>query len=316
MEFIHNLHNLRERHRNCAATIGNFDGVHLGHQAIIKQLKTVARSQNLPAVLVTFEPHPQEFFMPGKAPARLMRLREKIACMQEYGIDRMVALRFDQKLAAMPAENFVKEILVQKLDIKRLIVGDDFRFGNNRQGDIAQLREFGKIYGFAVDGTVTCEVDGRRISSSRVRETLGRGDMDEAVRLLGRPYTIAGRVVHGAKRGRSLGYPTININLHRLRSPVSGIFASKVYGLGQKPVQAVTSIGTRPMFDGGNVNLEAHLLDFDREAYGAYVRVELLKQLRLEQMFDTIESLKEQIEKDIAATREFFAGNNKKKAVN
>lgn len=311
MEFIRNLHNFRDRHKGCVATIGNFDGVHLGHQSIINQLKNAAKLHGLPTVIVTFEPHPQEFFAPEKAPARLMRLREKLACLKQYGIDRVVCLRFDQALANLSAEDFIRKILVDKLGVRHLIVGDDFRFGKNRQGDIATLKEFAQQSGFEVEHTDTCMVNGRRVSSTWLRDLLAAGKMKEATELLGRPYTISGRVVHGDKRGRGLGYPTININLHRHQSPVAGIFAAKVYGLKPEVVPAAVSVGSRPVFEGRDVNLEAHLLDFDQEVYGAYVTIELLKQLRHEQMFDNIDDLKQQMNNDIAEIRKYFSENNK-----
>ena len=306
MELIRNLHNFRERHRGCVATIGNFDGVHLGHQAIIRQLQTAAEKHGQPSVIVTFEPHPQEFFSPKKAPARLMRLREKLGYLRQTGIDRVVCLRFDQTLADMFAEDFISNILVEKLDVRHLIIGDDFRFGKNRLGDIETLKKYAAQSGFDVGHTDTRMIEGRRVSSTWLRELLAAGKMLEAVELLGRPYAISGRVVHGEKRGRVLGYPTININLHRHLSPVSGIFAAKVYGLQAETIHAAVSIGNRPMFGGDDINLEAHLLDFDREVYGAYVTVELLKQLRHEKMFDNIDELKKQMACDISEARKFF----------
>jgi riboflavin kinase/FMN adenylyltransferase len=306
MEFIRNLHNFRDRHRGCVATIGNFDGVHLGHQSIIRQLKAAAGVHGLPTVIVTFEPHPQEFFAPEKAPARLMRLREKLACLKQHGIDRVVCLRFDHSLANLSAGDFIRKILVDKLGVRHLIVGDDFRFGKNRQGDIATLKAFAQQSGFEVEHTDTCIINGRRVSSTWLRELLAAGKMTEAAELLGRPYTISGRVVHGDKRGRGLGYPTININLHRHQSPVAGIFAANVYGLNPEVIPAAVSIGSRPVFEGRDTNLEAHLLDFDREVYGAYVTVELLKQLRHEEKFGHIDDLKAQMDRDIAEIRKFF----------
>ncbi len=305
MELIRHLYNFRERHRDCVATIGNFDGIHLGHQAIIAQLKAVGQKYKLPTVIVTFEPHPQEFFSADKAPARIMRLREKLEYLQDTEIDRVVCLRFDQMLANLSAEDFIHHVLKEKLNIRHLIIGDDFRFGKGRQGDITTLRKFAKEYNFEVEHTDTCKINDKRVSSSWLRELLAQGLMDEAVKLLGRPYSLSGRIVHGEKRGRELGYPTINVNLHRHRSPVTGIFAAKVHGLG-RPVFAAVSIGTRPVFQGNEINLEAHLLDFEQDVYGAYVKVELLKQLRDEQMFDNIDDLKKQMELDISATRDFF----------
>ncbi len=310
MEFVHSQHNLREQHRECVATIGNFDGIHLGHQAIIAQLKEAAISHALPAVVVTFEPLPQEYFMSEKAPARVLRLREKIESLREQDIDRMVCLRFDTSLANLSPEEFVKKILVEGLAVRYLVVGDDFRFGKDRKGDFSTLKTLGKQYGFDVVYTATCEIEGRRVSSTWLRDTLAAGDLELAHRLLGRHYSISGRIVHGDKRGHKLGFPTANVDMHRLISPVAGIFATKVHGLDDNALDAVTSIGTRPMFGGKVMILEAHLLNFDDDVYGKYVRVELLKQLRKEQTFATVEELKEQIKDDVENVRQFFKENN------
>jgi riboflavin kinase/FMN adenylyltransferase len=250
MEFIRGLYNIRARHRTCVATIGNFDGVHLGHQAVIRQLREVADAQGLPAMVILFEPQPREFFVPDCAPARLMRLRDKIEWLYKHGVDIVLCLRFDAELAELTAQEFVEDILIAGLDIRHLIVGDDFRFGKNRRGGFATLREFAQRHGFQLEHTTTCKAGQRRISSSWVREALAAGDMILAETLLGRPYAISGRVIHGDKRGRDLGYPTLNIDLHRMCSPVTGIFVSRAHGLGMEARPAVTSIGIRPMFDG------------------------------------------------------------------
>ena len=311
MKFVRNLHNLSALERGCVASIGNFDGVHLGHQLIIRQLQAAAGVDGLPSVLLTFEPHPQEFFSPENAPARLMRLREKLICLQQYKLDQVVCLKFNRALAELPAENFIRNILVDKLSVRHLVVGHDFRFGNKRKGDINMLESAGRNYGFQVECARTCEVDGQRVSSSIIREALASGDLSGAERLLGRPYSICGRVVHGDKRGRVLGYPTINIDMHRHRSPVSGIFATRIHGVGETVHNAVTSIGTRPVFNGENVRLEAHILDFDADIYGTHVCVELVRQLRPERNFTTIDELKIQIEKDIGEARQYFLEQDK-----
>jgi riboflavin kinase / FMN adenylyltransferase len=310
MEFVRNLHNFSASLQGCVATIGNFDGVHLGHQLIIKQLQDTAKLTNLPAVLMTFEPHPQEYFSPNNAPARLMRLREKIISLRKYSIDQVVCLKFNQPLADLSADDFIRNILVDKLAIRRLVIGDDFRFGNKRKGDINTLELSGRKYGFDVIRSITCEVDDQRVSSTLIRKLLANGNLAQAEKLLGRPYSICGRVAHGDKRGRDMGYPTMNIDLHRQRSPVAGIFATKIYGLGEAILPAVTSIGTRPVFNGVNVRLEAHVLDFDAEVYGEYVCVELLQQLRPEQNFASVDELKGQIETDIVEARKYFASEN------
>ena len=315
MELIRSLHNLREHHRGCVATIGNFDGMHRGHQAIITQLQEAAKAHAMPTTVVTFEPQPQEYFMAHKAPARITRLREKIESMRQQKIDRMVCLRFDSSLANLPPEEFIMDLLISGLAVRHLVVGDDFRFGKDRKGDISLLQSLGYQNGFDVIGTATCEIQGRRISSTWLREVLAAGDLVMAKKLLGRDYSISGRIVHGDKRGHGLGFPTANVGMHRLHSPVSGVFATRVYGLNEKTLEAVTSIGTRPMFEGKDMILEAHILDFDEDVYGKYVRVELLKQLRDERTFATIKELKQQMKIDVENTRQFFVKNKITSAV-
>ena len=306
MEFIRGLHTIRARHQGCVATIGNFDGVHLGHQAVIRQLHEVAADCGLPATVIIFEPQPQEFLAPDRAPARLMRLRDKVAWLKLHAVDRVLCLRFDRALAGWSAQQFVDRVLLAGLAVKHLIVGDDFRFGKNREGGYDTLVSLAPGAGFQVEHTMTCVIEGRRVSSTWVRETLAAGDMALAARLLGRSYAISGRVMHGDKRGRELGYPTINLDLHRLRSPVEGIFVSRVCGLGAKAQPGVTSIGNRPMFDGRKMLLETHLLDFSGDVYGAHVSVELLQRLRGEERFTSTRDLQNQVECDIAEARKYF----------
>ncbi|MGH8119023.1 MAG: bifunctional riboflavin kinase/FAD synthetase [Gammaproteobacteria bacterium] len=306
MEFIRGLHNIRARHRGCVATIGNFDGLHLGHQAVIRQLHEVAADCGLPAAVVIFEPQPQEFLAPDRAPARLMRLRDKIEWLARHDADRLLCLRFNRGLAECTPRQFVERVLVAGLAVKHLIVGDDFRFGKNREGGYDTLVKLAGQSGYQVDHTTTCAIEGGRVSSTRVREALASGDMQLAARLLGRPYAISGRVIHGDKRGRELGYPTINMDLHRLRSPVVGIFVSRVHGLGTESSPAVTSVGNRPMFAGTRMLVETHLLDYAGDAYGANIQVELLQKLREEEMFRNNSELQQQIERDIAMARKYF----------
>ena len=306
MEFIRGLHNIRVRHRGCVATIGNFDGVHLGHQAVIRQLHEVAAGCGLAATVVIFEPQPQEFLAPDRAPARLMRLRDKIEWLARHGVERVLCLRFDRALADRSARQFVETVLCAGLAVKHLIVGDDFRFGKNREGGYDTLVALARQSGFQVEHTSTCVIEGRRVSSTRVRAALAAGDMVQAARLLGRPYRISGRVMHGDKRGRELGYPTLNLDLRRLRSPVAGIFVARVHGLGAEGRPAVTAVGSRPMFDGKKMLLEAHLLDYAGDVYGAHVSVELLERLRAEEVFSNTSELKQQIEQDIEQARQYF----------
>jgi len=310
MELIRSLHNLREHHRKCVATIGNFDGLHLGHQAIISQLKEIANKHNLPTVIIIFEPQPQEYFSPEHAPARLTRLREKVEELSRLGIDRLVCLKFNEDLANLSAREFVELLLVEGLDIRHLVVGDDFRFGKNRQGDYASLEKMADEFGYELEHTNTCLYEGERISSTRIRQALANDDLELASQLLGRGYAISGRVVHGDKRGRQLGFPTANMELHRLHSPVEGVYVTCVHGIDDKAHPAVTSIGTRPMFDGEGMRLETHILDFDETIYAKHIRVEFLQKLRPEKNYSDIDALKKAIESDIENARQYFAENS------
>lgn len=307
MRFVRDLYNLPADHPGCVATIGNFDGVHRGHRLILDQLKACAEQYGLPSVVISFEPHPQEFFLAAAAPARLMRLREKIRYLRQLDIDMMLCLHFNRRLADQSAKEFVRRTLVENLSVRHLIVGADFRFGHQRRGDLETLRLLGRKNGFTVVCAETCEVAGSRVSSSRVRSLLEAGELERAEELLGHPYSICGRVVHGDKRGRELGFATININMHRLKSPVNGIFASRVHGIETHALPAVSSVGSRPVFNGRDVNLETHILDFSGDVYGARVEVELCKQLRKERNFDSVDALKKQMAIDVDEAREFFA---------
>jgi len=308
MQVIRGLHNLRPEHRGCVATIGNFDGVHLGHQAVFRHLREKAAAFGLPAAVITFEPQPQEFFTPDRAPARLTRMREKLAALMNAGIDRVVLLEFNQKLAAMAAEIFVQRLLLEGLEVRYLFVGDDFRFGRDRLGDIDLLRQIGREHDFVVENMNTFAVGDERVSSTRIREALAEGDLRLAAHYLGRHYRICGRVAHGDARGRSIGFPTANIDLHRRVSPLRGVYAVKVYGLGDDEVlTGVANIGTRPTVEGDTrYLLEVHLFDFDRQIYGEHLQVEFHQHLRDEQRFDSFGELKTQILRDCEAARDYF----------
>jgi riboflavin kinase / FMN adenylyltransferase len=289
--------------------IGNFDGVHLGHQALLTRLEGKARALGLPASVMTFEPHPRELFSPEQAPARLTSLREKLGLLESFGVDRTYVVHFSRKLATLSAEEFIERVLVHGLAVKHLIVGDDFRFGRGRGGDFAMLQQAGIEHGFGVESMHTIDLDGERVSSSAVRETLAEGDLEHAARLLGRPYRIAGRVVHGEKIGRALGYPTANIQLKRKRVPLMGVFAVTVSSLGERDLAGAASLGVRPTVDrSGKPVLEVHLLDFEGDIYGAHVSVHFLHKLRDEAKFDSLDALKAQIARDVAAARAYFAG--------
>jgi len=307
MQVIRGLHNLRPEHRGCVATIGNFDGVHLGHQAVFRHLKEKAAECGLPATVVTFEPQPMEFFAPEAAPARLTRMREKLQALKEAGIERVVLLEFGARLAAMPAEAFVRQLLIDGLAIRYLLVGDDFRFGQGRSGDIELLRRIGHEQGFGVANMNTFAVGEERVSSTRIREALARGDLALAAENLGRPYRICGRVAHGNARGRTIGFPTANIDLHRKVSPLKGVFAVKVLGLDEAPLPGVANIGNRPTVQGDDrYILEVHLFDFARQIYGEHVQVEFCSRIRDERRFDSFDELRKQIEHDAQVARAFF----------
>lgn len=306
MELVRYLHNLKERHWGCVVTIGNFDGVHLGHQAVIQQLNNLARRLQLPAVVLIFEPQPLEFFAPDKAPPRLSSFREKVMWLREHGIDRVICLRFKQSLAQLSAKEFIERLLVEEVGARFVIVGDDFRFGKGRTGDLRMLQEMGKSRGFDAVSTETLMSGSERVSSSQIRLLLARGDMDGAADLLGRCYSMIGRVIHGDKRGRQIGFPTANIAIKRSKPPMLGVFAVQVAGLDNEVYEGVANIGTRPVFAGNQVLLEVHLLNFNRDIYGRHLQVNFLKRLRSEHKFASIELLTERIKKDIEDARLYF----------
>ncbi len=301
MEFIRNLSQLRPRHHGCVATIGNFDGVHLGHQAVLQQLATKAKTLQLPTVVIIFEPQPQEFF--AKAPARLTRLREKLMAMRHYGVDKVFCLHFNKKLATLSAEAFIQEILIDGLGVQHLVVGDDFSFGQKRQGNFTMLQQAGKYNGFTVESQHTFILGNERVSSTRVRQALIQGDLSTARQLLGRPYSMFGRVRHGQKMGRTIGFPTANIFIHREVSPLNGVFAVTLHGVTEKPLAGVANLGTRPTVDGERFLLEVHLFDFDKTIYGHYVEVEFVRKIRDEQHFASFDALKAQIKNDVESAK-------------
>ena len=307
MELIRGLQNIRPEHHGCVATIGNFDGVHLGHQAVLGQLAEKAAELGLPTVLITFEPQPMEYFVPDKVPARLTRFREKMLALQRYSVDRVCCLSFNKRLAKLSAEDFIEQVLIEKLGVKYLVVGDDFRFGSNRTGTFEMLLDAGKKYGFQVVSMHTFEIDAERVSSTRIRAALEKGDMAGAEKLLGRRYRMSGRVAHGEKLGRELGFPTANIHLHRHASPVQGIFVVEVFGLDQEPLQGVASVGTRPTVNETKALLEVFLLDFDQDIYGRHIQVSFLKKLRDEEKFDSLDELIKQIQLDVEQAQAYFA---------
>lgn len=306
MELIRGSVNIRRRHHGCVATIGNFDGVHKGHRAVIDLLAKKSAEYGLPSTVIVFEPQPQEYFAGDKAPARLTRLREKLAELDRCGVDRVLVLRFDAAFRTLPAREFIGHILVQGLGVKFIAVGDDFRFGKNRQGDFALMQQAGESYGFEVANMPTVELGGERVSSTRIRAALSVGDMELAELLLGRSYAMNGRVAHGDKRGRTIGFPTANIHLQRKVSPISGVFAVRMRGLPQGDQVGVANVGKRPTVEGVKSLLEVHLFGFNQEIYGEHVCVDFLHRLRDEKRFESFEALKEQIRKDAVAARSYF----------
>lgn len=309
MKFIRGIHNLREQHRGCVLTIGNFDGVHRGHQALLARLREEGRRRNLPVVVMLFEPQPLELFAAASAPARLTRLREKLRYLEEAGVDAVLCLRFDRRFAALSAHSFVADLLVDKLGVRFLAVGDDFRFGAGREGDFLLLQKAGGDHGFDVISTQTFCDDGKRISSTAVRQALAEDDLPLAAALLGHPFSISGRVVHGDALGRTIGFPTANLPLRRYVSPVKGVYAVEVHGLGEQPLPGVANIGTRPTVAGIRQQLEVHLLDVAIDLYGRHIEVVLCEKIRNEQRFASLDALKEQIAKDVVAARTFFGLN-------
>ncbi len=307
MELIRGLHNLRTRHHGCVATIGNFDGVHLGHQAVLGQLAEQAAAMCLPTTVITFEPQPQEYFSQGEIPPRLTRFREKLKALQRFSVDRVLCLAFNRALAEMEAEAFIRNVLVDGLGLRYLVVGDDFRFGKGRRGDFAMLQQAGKEYGFEVVHMHTFSLDGERVSSTRIREALLEGNLARAAQMLGRPYRMCGRVAHGDKLGRTIGFPTANIFLHRKKAPVDGVFAVEMFGIQGEPVAGVANVGTRPTVEGTRSLLEVHLFDFSAEIYGRHVHVDFLHRIREERRFESFEALKAQILRDAEQARQFFA---------
>ena len=307
MRLIRGLSHLEPFENGCVLTIGNFDGLHLGHRTVIKKLAERGERLGLPVVIMVFEPQPLEYFLGDNSPSRLMRLREKVIEFAKLPVDNLLIVRFNRYFANCDAEQFIDDILIKKLNVKHLVIGDDFHFGKARRGNFALLKEKGKRYGFSVEDTGSYQVAGLRISSTLIRDALGEGDLAQAEKLLGRCYSVCGRVAHGDKRGRTLGYPTANIRMFRKNTPVNGVFAVTMTGIDGLEFEGVANVGTRPTFDGGSkVVLETHLFDFDKEIYGRYVEVHFKQKIRDEVRFESLEHLQAQIVKDVAETKRFF----------
>ncbi|MES2075887.1 MAG: bifunctional riboflavin kinase/FAD synthetase [Pseudomonadota bacterium] len=295
----------------CALTIGNFDGVHLGHQALLGRVRGAADALGLEAAVMTFEPHPREFFAQragdlSKAPPRIANLRDKLQSLADNGIDRVIVEHFSAHFAALTPQQFTEQVLVEGLHVKWLMVGDDFCYGARRAGNVAMLQEAGRHYGFHVETLPTVMNGGDRISSSAVRAALAAGDFGHAEQLLGHPYAISGHVIHGQKLGRTLGFPTLNLRVPH-RPALAGIFIVQVHGLAEAPLAAVASLGVRPTVDdSGRVLLEVHLFDFNANCYGKQVRVEFLHKLRDEEKYHDLATLTAAIERDSNMARDYF----------
>lgn len=303
MELIRGIHNIRAQHQGCVLTIGNFDGVHLGHQKVLDQVAQQAKLLGLPSVVMTFEPQPMELFAKEKSPARLTRLRDKFVQLSKLDIDRLLCVNFNHQFANIEADVFIRDLLVAQLGVKFLVIGDDFCFGRGRIGDFAMLQKAGQELGFEVVNTHSFCLDSSRISSTAIREALASDNLALARQMLGRDYSIAGRVSHGRKLGRTIGFPTANIPLKRCVSPVSGVYVVEAKGLGKAPVGGVANIGQRPTVNGVRQQLEVHLFDFNDNLYGKQLEVVLLHKLRDERKFESFDALKQQIESDAEAAR-------------
>ncbi len=328
MRLIRGLYNIPSDFSGCVATIGNFDGVHLGHQAILQQLKKQGEQHQLPTVVMMFEPQPREFFAPDQAPARLANMSEKLQDLASFGIDYILCLPFNQKLRSMSADQFIQTILLDGLKISHLIVGDDFRFGCDRTGDYQLLQQAGNARGFSVEDTQTFEYEGERVSSTRVRECLNANDLAAAHKLLGRPYRMSGRIGYGRQLGRTIGVPTANVILQRNKLPMTGVYAVKAVEIevaecnesqnldqGGKTIewQGVANIGVKPTVAGTpEPSLEVHIFDFSDDVYGKRLSIEFCQKIREEQKFNGLDELKAAIGNDMNVAREFFSSNSSK----
>ncbi|MFZ7130196.1 bifunctional riboflavin kinase/FAD synthetase [Avibacterium avium] len=293
--------------QGCALTIGNFDGVHLGHQAVLRHLREKASALSLPMVVMLFEPQPSEYFMGDNAPPRLMRLRDKLSALADLGVDYVIRIKFDRTFAQLSAQQFIEQCLVQKLNVKFLSIGDDFRFGAGRTGDFALLQQAGEKYGFAVEDNCSFRLNEQRISSTAIRQALADDNLVLAEQLLGKPYCIYGRVVQGNKLGRTIGFPTANIRLQRQVNPVKGVYAVRAKLPDGTEYEGVANIGRRPTINGVKQLLEVHLFDFKGDIYGQALQVTLCHKIRDEVKFPSFDDLKAQIAKDVDVAKDYFS---------
>lgn len=305
MELIRGLHNIRAQHKGCVLTIGKFDGVHLGHQAVLESLMQKAKELDLPATVMVFEPQPEEVFTPEHAPARLSRWRDKYTALKRIGLDRLICIPFTAKFASQSPQEFIEQILIESLGVKFLVVGDDFRFGYKRKGDFSMLQAAAEQQDFQVVNTQSFRLADCRISSTAIREALAEDDFSRANEMLGREFTISGKVVHGQKKGRTIGFPTANVNLKRAKAPVKGVFAVHVYHDDTRYF-GVANIGARPTVDGQDALLEVHIFDFTGNIYGQKIKVTLQHKLRGIIKFATFAELKTQIQLDAERARQLL----------
>ena len=309
MELIRGIHNLQQQQEGCVLSIGNFDGTHLGHRAVLSRLLKEAKRLQVPATVMTFEPQPAELFSGNNAPGRLSRLRDKFVQLEKLKLDRLLCVSFTHQFANLSADEFIEQLLIKKLNVKFLVIGDDFHFGYQRLGDFALLKEAGEKFGFEVIDTRSLSLDASRVSSTRIRSALAKGQLSQAEQMLGHKYSIAGRVGHGRKLGRTIGVPTANLLLKRRVSPVSGVFVVSVSGIGDKIYRGIANIGCRPTLQGERQQLEVHIFDFQGDLYGVQLEVSLEKKLRDEVRFDSFAELKVQIDKDIQQAKEWHQLN-------
>jgi len=307
MELVRGIHNLKAQHQGCVLSIGNFDGIHLGHHAVLSRLLSESKRLNVPAMVMTFEPQPEELFSGDNAPARLSRLRDKFVQLDRLKLDRLLCVSFTRQFANISAQDFIDELLINKLNIKFLVIGDDFHFGYQRRGDFQLLQQAGQKHGFEVIDTQSLIHQTKRISSTCIRDFLAQGNLDAAADMLGRKYSMTGRVSHGRKLGRTIGVPTANLALKRRVSPVSGVFVVNVLGINNNIYQGIANIGTRPTVAGERQQLEVHIFDFKGDLYGEQLEVILERKLRSEVKFDSFAELKIQIDKDIEDAQRWHA---------
>ena len=306
IKVIRGLNNIRKKHAGAVVTIGNFDGVHIGHQMILRRVNQEAERLKTRSMLICFEPQPKEFFDVYKAPARLTRFREKVELLAEQGISQVLCLKFNEEIRKMSSIRFAS-LLVDQLKVRALFVGDDFKFGNDRRGDFASLKEVGLKNNFPVHNMYTLDFQAERVSSTRIRESLAIGDFQLAEKLLGHPFSISGKIIYGRQLGRTIGIPTANIQLHRYVAPISGVFACKVF-INAELFFGVANVGVRPTINDANVTpiLEVHLLDFNHMIYGKSAKVVFLEKLRDEKKHENLTTLKSAINQDIRNARKFF----------